>query len=78
MNRNLVGTSEVLFIRTGKVEVDLYTNEKKFIATRVLNQGDILLLVSGGHGFRMLEETVMVEVKQGPYIGLEEKERFHP
>lgn len=78
MNRSLVGTSEVLFIKTGKVEVTLYSKEKKLIATRVLNQGDIILLVSGGHGFRMLEKTVMVEIKQGPYIGIEEKERFDP
>ena len=78
MNRSLVGTSEVLFIKTGKVEVALYSKEKKLIATRVLNQGDIILLVSGGHGFRMLEKTVMVEIKQGPYIGIEEKERFDP
>jgi len=78
MNRSLVGTSEVLLIKTGKVEIDLYTNSRKFVATRALNQGDIILLVSGGHGFRMMEDTVMVEVKQGPYIGLEEKERFDP
>ncbi|OHB70887.1 MAG: hypothetical protein A2W23_09605 [Planctomycetes bacterium RBG_16_43_13] len=76
MNRSLVGTSEVLFLRSGKAEVDLYTEEKKLHATRVLNQGDMILLVSGGHGFRMQEDTIMVEVKQGPYIGIEEKERF--
>src|SRR4030067_1744739 len=49
MNRSLVGTSEVLFIRSGKAEVDLYTKEKKLLAKRVLNQGDMILLVSGGH-----------------------------
>jgi hypothetical protein len=76
MNRSLVGTSEVLFIRSGKVEVDLYTKDKKLLVTRVLNQGDMILLVSGGHGFRMQKDTIMVEVKQGPYIGVEEKERF--
>ncbi len=78
MNRSLVGTSEVLFIKSGKAEVDLYTKDKKLVATRTLNQGDIILLVSGGHGFRILDDTVIVEVKQGPYIGVEEKERFNP
>ncbi|MCK4306984.1 hypothetical protein KAW50_02020 [candidate division WOR-3 bacterium] len=77
MNRNLIGTSEVLFIKSGKVKVDLYTKDKKLVATRTLNQGDIILLVSGGHGFRMLKDTIMLEVKQGPYIGVEEKERFN-
>jgi hypothetical protein len=41
-----------------------------------VREGDVLLLVKGGHGFRMLEETVFVEIKQGPYTGLDEKERF--
>src|SRR3989304_10194624 len=76
LNRSLLGTSEVLLIRSGRVEVDLYTKDKTLVATRVLNQGDMILLVSGGHGFRMMEDTIMVEVKQGPYIGEEEKERF--
>lgn len=78
MKRSLVGTSEVLLLKSGKVEVDLYSKDKRLVATRVLTQGDIILLVSGGHGFRMMKDTVMVEVKQGPYIGEEEKERFNP
>jgi hypothetical protein len=49
---------------------------KETVATRELREGDILLLVDGGHGFRMLEDTVFVEIKQGPYTGLDEKERF--
>ena len=77
MKRSLVGTSEVLLLKSGKVEVDLYSKDKRLVATRVLTQGDMILLVSGGHGFRMMEDTVMVEVKQGPYIGEEEKERFN-
>ena len=46
------------------------------IATRELATGDVMLMVGGGHGFRMLEDTVLLEVKQGPYTGVAEKERF--
>ncbi len=76
MERHLVGMSEVLFVRKGLLEVDFYTDEKKYIETRTLREGDLILLVSGGHGFRCLEDTVLVEIKQGPYIGPDEKERF--
>jgi hypothetical protein len=78
IERQIVGTGEVLLVRSGKMEVSLYDNERQLVAQRVLSEGDLLLLVSGGHGFRMLEDTVLLEVKQGPYTGLDEKERFEP
>ena len=78
LERHIVGTGEVLFVRSGKAEVSFYDDERQPVAQRVLQQGDLLLLVSGGHGFRMLEDTVLMEVKQGPYTGLDEKERFEP
>ena len=74
--RNLVGTSEVLIVRKGHCEVDVYNDEKELVATRELRTGDVMLMVAGGHGFRMIEDTVFLEVKQGPYTGLDEKERF--
>jgi len=76
MERHLRGTSEVLVVRKGILEVDFYTDGKEFICTRLLRQGDVLLLVSGGHGFRCLKDTVLLEVKQGPYLGPQEKQRF--
>ena len=76
MERHLVGMSEVLLIRKGVVEVDFYTDQKEYVDTKRLGEGDLLLLAGGGHGFRCLEDTVMVEIKQGPYIGPDEKERF--
>lgn len=71
-------TNEVLFIRSGRVRVDLYNSEKTYIESRVLETGDVILLVSGGHGFEMLEDTEMIEVKQGPYTGDTDKTRFEP
>ena len=41
-----------------------------------MKTGDVMVMVSGGHGFRMIENTVFLEIKQGPYIGIDEKKRF--
>jgi hypothetical protein len=76
LERHLVGTSEVLLVRQGRCEADVYNDERELVATRELREGDILLMISGGHGFRMLEHTVFLEVKQGPYTGVDEKEVF--
>ncbi|HTK18915.1 MAG TPA: hypothetical protein VL442_05370 [Mucilaginibacter sp.] len=71
-------TQEVLFIKRGKIRVDFYTDEQVYTESRVLETGDTILLATGGHGFEMLEETEMIEVKQGPYAGEEDKTRFTP
>ncbi|MBW2036495.1 MAG: hypothetical protein JRI41_03300 [Deltaproteobacteria bacterium] len=76
VNRNVQHTQEVLFIKKGKIKVDLYTHEKEYLESTILESGDVILLASGGHGFTMLEESEMIEVKQGPYAGDEDKERF--
>ena len=76
MERHIVGTSEVLVVKEGRCQMDIYDDDRRLVATRELRKGDIMLMVGGGHGFRMLEDTVLLEVKQGPYTGLDEKERF--
>ena len=76
MERNVIGTPEVLIVRKGRCEVDIYSDERELVTTRELGTGDVILLVGGGHGFRLLEDTTLLEIKQGPYTGLEEKERF--
>jgi len=76
LERHLVGTSEVLVVKKGHCLIDIYNDERELVATRELFTGDVMLMVGGGHGFRMLEETVFLEIKQGPYTGIDEKERF--
>lgn len=76
IQREVFYTQEVLFIKSGKVKVDFYTDNQSFHDTRILEAGDIILLASGGHGFTMLEPTEMIEVKQGPYAGEADKTRF--
>lgn len=69
-------TKEVLFIKSGRVRVDFYNDDQRYLESRILRQGDVLLLAYGGHGFEMLEPTEMIEVKQGPYAGEADKTRF--
>lgn len=76
VHRDVVLTQEVLFIKRGKLRVDFYDNYEDYLESRVLNTGDVILLVSGGHGFKALEELEMIEVKQGPYAGDADKTRF--
>ena len=76
LERHIVGTSEVLVVKKGRCLIDVYNDDRELIATRELQAGDLMLMVGGGHGFRMLEDTVLLEIKQGPYEGHDEKERF--
>lgn len=71
-------TQEVLFIKTGKVRVDFYSNEQVYLESRILYKGDVILLSDGGHGFKILEPSEIIEVKQGPYCGEQDKVRFEP
>jgi hypothetical protein len=74
--REVQFTKEVLIIKTGKVRVDFYDDDQQYLESRILHQGDILLLAFGGHGFEMLEASEIIEVKQGPYAGEADKTRF--
>lgn len=76
VSRNVKYTQETLFIKKGKVKINFYDEDKRYLETRILKTGDVILLVSGGHDFIMMEETEMIEVKQGPYAGDNDKERF--
>ena len=76
VKREVHYTQEVLFIRQGKLRVDFYEEKQTYIESRVLESGDVILLIKGGHGFKVLEDVEMFEVKQGPYAGDKDKTRF--
>lgn len=76
VNRDVTLTQEVLLIRSGRVQVDFYSQDKEYLESAILEAGDVILLAAGGHGFTMLEESEIIEVKQGPYIEDMDKERF--
>jgi len=74
--REVLLTQEVLFLKRGTLKVNFYDVEQKYLESRILSAGDVILLASGGHGFEALEEIEMIEVKQGPYAGDQDKTRF--
>ena len=78
VKREVHYTNEVLFIKSGRVRVDFYSEEQVFLESVILETGDVILLAHGGHGFEMLERAEMIEVKQGPYAGDHDKTRFDP
>jgi hypothetical protein len=76
VKRNVEYTNEVLLIKSGQVRVDFYDENKDYFISQILNKGDVILLVRGGHGFEMLEQSEMIEIKQGPYVNDDDKTRF--
>lgn len=76
VSRSVHFTQEVLFLKRGKLRVDFYDDKQAYLESRVLHGGDVILLATGGHGFEVLEEIEMIEVKQGPYAGDQDKTRF--
>ena len=78
VTREVHFTKEVLFIKSGKVRVDFYDDTRNYLESHILNQGDVILLAFGGHGFKMMEDSEIIEVKQGPYAGELDKTRFPP
>ena len=78
VQREVMKTKEVLLIKSGKVRVDFYDNDQRFVRSSVLETGDVVLLAEGGHGFEMLEQSEMIEIKQGPYTGDSDKTTFDP
>jgi hypothetical protein len=78
VERTVRSTMEVLLVRSGTVRVDLFDDDLTHVATRVLTDGDVIMLVAGGHRFEMLTAAEMIEVKQGPFLGTADKSRFDP
>ena len=74
--RKITSTQEVLFIRKCRLSGDFYNDKKEYIESKILESGDVIILIQGGHGFEVLEDLEMFEVKQGPYIQEDDKTRF--
>ncbi|MBO6127686.1 MAG: hypothetical protein J6P79_02170 [Pseudobutyrivibrio sp.] len=78
IKREVYYTEEILFIRSGEVRVDFYDDNQQYIESHMVHSGDIVILKGGGHGFKVLERADIFEVKQGPYLGAQDKVRFEP
>ena len=76
--RTINKTTETLFVKEGKLEYQIFDNVRSSISNGILEKGDIITLLNGGHGFKIIEDVILIEVKQGPFISTEiDKERFN-
>lgn len=76
IERRVTGTSEMLLVREGSCEVEIYSGNRELVATRRLTTGDVIVFLGGGHGLKTEGRTVFLELKQGPYPGTDEKNLF--
>jgi hypothetical protein len=73
IKREVFYTEEILFIRSGMVRVDFYDDNQQYFESHIARSGDIVILKAGGHGFKVIERADSFEVKQGPYLGAQDK-----
>ena len=76
VKREIFRTQEVLVLVEGKIQVELFDDEGEKLRTVILKPGDAILLAQGGHKVKVLEGAKIIEVKQGPYAGFDDKEFF--
>ena len=69
-------TSEVILLLKGIIRVDFYTQLKKYLFSKILKEKDIIMLAHGGHGFKILKDIEMIEIKQGPFNLIKDKVKF--
>jgi len=69
-------TSEVIILQKGKLRIDFYDNKKKYLFSIYVNKNEIIMLVHGGHGFKIIKDVEMLEIKQGPYVSSKDKIKF--
>ena len=74
--REIYTTSEALFLKSGSVRVQIYTDKMQHLKELIMGKGDFLLLLGGGHSFELLEDSELIEIKQGPYAGDKDKMRY--
>ena len=74
--KKIYDTSEVLVILDGSLKVDFYSNKKKYLFSKILSKNDIIILLTSGHGFKILKNCKFIEVKQGPYDAKKDKFKF--
>ena len=70
-------TSEVIILKKGKLRVDFYDEKRKYLFSIYINKDEIIMLVHGGHGFKVMKDVEMLEIKQGPYVLSKDKIKFN-
>ena len=72
----IMTTTEVILLLKGSLKIDFYNEKRKYLLSKILNEKDIVMLVDGGHGFKVIKDVEMIEVKQGPYNLIKDKVKF--
>lgn len=76
VNREVMWTQEVLFVRAGRLQADIFDTTDQKVAELIVRAGDLLVLLRGGHGYQILEQgTQVLEIKNGPYVGADTDRR---
>ena len=76
--RKIYKTSEVLYVKKGKIRVDFYLSKNKYLFSKIVNKENIIVLNEGSHGFKIIEKCVLIEIKQGPFNSKIDKKKFNP
>ena len=74
--KKIYDTCEVLIMLEGSLKVNFYNNNKKYLFSKIIKKNDIIILLTGGHGFEILKNCKFIEVKQGPYNPTKDKFKF--
>ena len=74
--REIYSTSEAIVVLSGMLKIDLFDNEKNFIDSVIITKNDSILIIDGGHGIQVQEQSKFIEFKQGPYIQDLDKKHF--
>ena len=72
----ILRTTEVILLLKGTLRVDFYNDKCRYLFSKKINERDIIMLIHGGHGFKVLKNAEMIEVKQGPYSLASDKIKF--
>jgi len=76
IERKIYSTTEVLIIINGILKVNFYNKNKKYLFSKLLKKNDIIILLTGCHGFKIIKNCKFIEIKQGPYNIKKDKIKF--
>ena len=68
--------NKIYYVKEGKIMVDVYNKQNEKVKDVELNKGDLILFVCGGHGVDVMDNAKLIEIKQGPYRGVEDEKKF--
>ena len=69
--REALKTNEFVFVLSGKLKCDLYTEEGEYIETIIANNNEGIIQHNFTHKYTILEKSIILESKNGPFFGVE-------